>query len=451
MRRLGALTAVLAIPLLAPPAAPPVFAAAAAASTSAAGPAPDTATTRFVVAGIPVILRRVTSNDVVSANVYLLGGVRQVTDETAGIEPLLLDIAERGTARYPRAAMLRTMARLGTTVVVEPATDWTALGVRATSGTFDSTWAVMTDRLMAPTLDSADVELVRRQYASAVRQRGDSPDALVDYLADSAAFAGSAYGRSVTGTARSIAHITRAELQRYERTQMVRSRLLVIVVGNVTAEHVERLVRATLGRLPLGAYHWTLPPGTPRASSALIARQRQLPTNYILGYYHGPPASSPDYQALRLATSALSGQLFSEIRTQRNLSYAVNAPFVDRALSAGGLYVTTVSPDTVLDIMRHEIGIMQTNLIEPAALDRLVQQFITEYFLDNETDADQADFLARAELYRGDYRAADRFVDELRRVTPQDIQRVARTYMSGVVFAYVGDTAKVSRAVVGRF
>ena len=37
----------------------------------------------------------------------------------------------------------------------------------------------------------------------------------------------------------------------------------------------------------------------------------------------------------------------------------------------------------------------------------LVQQFITEYFLDNETSGAQADFLARAELYRGDYRAGD--------------------------------------------
>ena len=116
-------------------------------------PAPDTNTTRSVIDGIPVILRRVTSNDVVSANVYLLGGVRQVNDQTAGIEPFLLDVSDRGTAHYPRAALRRTMARLGTTIVVEPDIDWTAVGVRATSSTFDSTWAVMVDRLTAPRLD----------------------------------------------------------------------------------------------------------------------------------------------------------------------------------------------------------------------------------------------------------------------------------------------------------
>ena len=50
---------------------------------------------------------------------------------------------------------------------------------------------------------------------------------------------------------------------------------------------------------------------------------------------------------------------------------------------------------------------------------RLELQFITQYFLDNETDASQADFLARAQLYRGDYRYADAFVADLKSVTPE--------------------------------
>jgi zinc protease len=411
----------------------------------------DSATTEFTVAGIPVILRRVASNDVVSANVYLLGGLRQVTQRNAGIEPFLLDVSERGTAHYPRDVLLHVMARLGTSIQVDPTVDWTSLGVRATSGTFDSTWMVMADRLMEPRLDSVDVQLIREQYLSAIRQRGDSPDALLDCLADSAAYSGSPYGLPLVGTEQSISAMTSAELREYAATQMVRSRLLVVVVGNVTAAHVERLVRATLAQLPAGTYRWTLPTEPPPLTPALVARQRALPTNYILGYYHGPPASSPDYQALRLATSALSGQLFEEIRSRRNLTYAVNAPFLDRALSAGGLYVTTVAPDTVLAIMRYEVSVIQHGRVDPAALERLVQMFITQYFLDNETDADQADLLARATLYRGDYRAADRFVDELRRVTPADIQRVSQVYMRNIVFAYVGDTTRVSRAEVDAF
>ncbi len=414
--------------------------------------APDTATTKFAVAGIPVILRRVTSNEVVMANVYLLGGVRQVTDETEGIEPFLLDVSERGTRHASRDALRQTLGRLGTQISVDPDVDWTGFGIRATMTTFEATWRVLADRLMAPTLDSADVELVRQQYLSAVRQRGDSPDALVTYLADSATYTDHPYGRSLIGTERSVRGFTPTRLRQYETTQIVRSRLLVVVVGNVTRPRVERLVSETLGRLPVGSYRWTIPPAPAgRGAASLVEVSRDLPTNYILGYYRGPPANSPDYQVLRVATAALSGRLFTEVRSRRNLSYAVSAPFVDHAVSAGGLYVTTESPDTTLRIMRHEVSALQSGLLDPAALDRLVQQFITEYFLDNETNADQANFLARAELYRGDYRAADHFVDELRRVTPFDVRRVAETYMNHMTFAYVGDTTKVSRSVLGAF
>jgi zinc protease len=413
----------------------------------------DSITTRFVVSGIPVILRRNTSANVVTADVYLLGGTRQTTDQTAGIESFLLDVSEQGTKHFPKNLLRHVMATLGTSIAIDATPDWTAFGVRATPTTFDSTWVVLADRLMYPTIDSGEVELLRQQYASAVRQRRDSPDALLEYLADSVTYPHHPYGRAVAGTEESIAAITLRELKQYEATQMIRSRMLIVVVGNVDRPRVERLIQRTIAKLPLGAYVWTLPTPEPPHPSAIVTDARQLPTNYILGHFQGPPATSPDYQALRVALAVLSGRLFAVIRDERNLSYAVNAPFVERAISEGGLYVTTVAPDSVLAIMHQEVHALQTNIVDPNALERLVQQFITEYFLDNETNADQANFLARAELYRGDYRTAegDRFVAELRHVTPLDIQRVARRYMRDMSFAYVGDTSKLSPTAVQGF
>src|SRR5206468_10909618 len=42
----------------------------------------DTSTTSFEINGLKVILRRNTANDVVAANVYLLGGSQQLTPAT---------------------------------------------------------------------------------------------------------------------------------------------------------------------------------------------------------------------------------------------------------------------------------------------------------------------------------------------------------------------------------
>ncbi len=410
-----------------------------------------TLTASFEVDGVKVILRQSKANNVVAANLYLLGGARQMTAANAGIESLLLDVSDRGTKKYPRATLRRKMSRLGSEITNVQTDDWTMFGVHATTEVLDSTWAIFADRVMQPTLDPEDVALIKQQFVLGIRQRRDDPDALAEYLADSMAFTGHPYGIAVTGTEASIASLDAKALRDYQTTQFVKSRMLLVVVGDVDRAHIERLVRGTLANLPQGNYTWTPPPRLPEKSGAVVIEPRTLPTNYIVGYYSGPLANSDDYQALRIATSVLTGRMFSEIRTRQNLTYDVHAPFVDRAATAGGLYVSTASPDTTLKLMHAAVRDLQDGLLDPDGLERLEQQFLTEYFLDNETNDAQADFLARSQLYRGDYKAADKFVEELKSVTPEAVRRVARKYMKGIRFAYVGDPSQLNKDLITSF
>ena len=411
----------------------------------------DTATTSFDVNGLKVIVRRNTANDVIAARLYLLGGTQQLTPAIQGIEALLLRASERGTKNFPREAVRHQTARLGGTIIIQPADDWTVFGFTTTRTAFDSTWAILADRLMAPALDSIDVELVRARMISDIRAAENSPDPLVDRLADSLAYVGHVYGFTPTGTESTLGSITLSELRRYQATQMVTSRMLLVVVGNVDRAHIEQLVQSTLAQLPRGNYTWSAPKQPAKLGRALVVREAALPTNYIRGYYAGPTAREPDYQALRVASAVLSGRFFTEIRSRRNLSYEVESPFIERAIASGGVYVTTVDPNTTLQLMRSEIDRLQRELVDPRGLGRLVQQFITDYFLKNETNGDQATFLARAQIYQGDYRAAGHFVDQLRRVRPEDVRRVARDYMHDFRFVYLGRPDLVSRALLEQF
>lgn len=410
-----------------------------------------TMTSSFDVDGIRVILRHSDANNVVAANLYLLGGARQVTAANAGIEPLLLEVSDRGTRKYPRATLRRKMSLLGSVITTAPSDDWTMFGVRTSREVFDSTWAIFADRVMQPTLDPADVALIKSQFISGIRQRRDDPDALAEHLADSIAFAGHPYGVPIVGTEASISPIDAKALRDYHASQFVKSRMLLVVVGNVDRAHIEKLLRGTLTKLPQGSYTWSLPPRIPERNSTVVIEERELPTNYILGYFSGPLANTQDYHALRIATSVLTGRMFSEIRTRQNLTYDVHSPFLDKAASAGGLYVSTVAPDTTLRLMHRAIRELQEGLLDPDGLEKLEQQFLTEYFLDNETNDAQANFLARAHLYRGDYRTADRFVEELKSVTPEAVRRVARLYMKGIQFAYVGDPRRLRRDLITQF
>lgn len=411
----------------------------------------DTGTVSFEVNGLHVILRRNTANDVVVANMYLLGGTQQLSPATQGIEMLLLNSSERGTKRFPGAAARQIPARLGSVFELSGDEDWTVFGMRTVRSTFDSTFAVFADRIAEPTLDSAEVELTRARMLSQDRFSENNPDALVQRLADSLTFVGHPYGFDPDGTTSSLFSLTLQQIRNYQSTQMVTSRMLLVVVGNVDRARVEELVQRTLGQLPRGTYAWRPPGAPPHLGRALLVREEQLPTNYLLGYYVGPSARDPDYAALRVATAVLSGRFFTEIRSRRNLSYEVDAPFLERAISSGGVYVTTVSPDTTLQLMHTEITRLKDELIDPQGLDRLVEQFLTEYFLKNETNGDQASFLARAQIYQGDYRLASRFVADLRKVTPEDVQRVARKYMHDFRFVYLGNRAALNQQLLSMF
>ena len=70
------------------------------AATNAAFAQRDTATSSYTVNGVRVIQRR-TNTNIVVANLYLLGGVRQATARTAGIESFLLAVSERGSCSSP--------------------------------------------------------------------------------------------------------------------------------------------------------------------------------------------------------------------------------------------------------------------------------------------------------------------------------------------------------------
>lgn len=419
-------------------------------AVSPPSPRHDSSTTEFTVGGVKVIHRPGAANLVVM-NLYLLGGVRNITSSTAGLEPVYLAVSEQGTERYPKDALRRAMARTGSSIAIDASEDWTLFGIRTTTDVLDSVWSIYTDRLLRPRLDPTDIDFVRNQLVSGLRQIGENPNALLARVADSLAFQGHAYTLSPTGSESSIKAITRESLLRWKQEQLVKSRLLLVVVGDIPRSKIERMVASSISTLPQGNYTWTMPDTVSARPSSLTVVPRTLPTNYLSGTYRGPRANEKDAAALRVASAVLSGQFFSEIRSKNNLTYDASANYRDQALISGTLFITTTLPDSALKLMREQVQLLQNVNIPTRALAPLIQQFLTEYFLNNETSTAQADFLARAALYMGDWRAAGRFMSDLHAVTGEDVRRVARRYFRNIQWVYVGDPSRISRRLAESF
>jgi zinc protease len=433
-----------AAPVSAVAAYAPGFALDAAPSAPALVPAlaADTSTTEYTVGGVRVIHRQLAAHDVVAVNLYLLGGSAVLDSATAGIEAMLLRASEYGTAGFPGRDARLALGRTGSRIVIAPGPDWTLYGFRGLRADFDSTWAVFADRLMRPSLEPADVEIVRGRMLRALRNAGTHPDAIVRQLAAEKAFAGHPYANDPEGSEASLTGITPDALRAWHAREVTTSRLLLVVVGNVDRARVEAAVGRTLAGLPRGDYAWRSPPAWAPARTTVTAHGRRVPTNYVIGYFGGPTSDSRDYLPFRIATEILGGVAFSDIRTS-GLSYAASAPFLDRAATGGGVYVTTTRPDSAVRIFNNTMTMLKDNVVSRSILQRYYRGFITEYYALNESASAQASFLARHQLLRGDWRLAGRYMEELRGVQGSDIRRVARNYMKNIQYAYVGNLETV--------
>jgi len=445
-RLLGACTAALAVACAHAP--PPESAMSVITAEGRLAPL-DSVTVSYDVAGIRVIQRPNYANDAVAVNIYLLGGTRQLTAATQGIESLLLHGGEYGTQKYPGGDWRTAWGLTGSRIVVDPEADWTVYGFRGIRQEFDSSWDAFADRLMHPTLSSSSLAIFRARLVAESRLANDDPDAYIEKLADSVAFIGQPYGLNPDGTEATLAALDSATVGRYE-DQIVKSRLLLVVVGNVTRVQVEAAVSRTLAALPTGNYTWTLPSVPNASNSSINLRWRVLPTNYVVGIFRGPDAASPSSPAFRVALALLSSAMTNAIREERGLSYAANAIWIERGATAGAVYVSTAAPTTVLPLISKQMDLIR-HIPGSVNLHNFTDQFIVEYFADNMTDAAQADFLARAQLYQGDYRRASQAMEDLRHVSAGDVRDAATRYFNHIHFVYLGDTTRVSRKLFTGF
>ena len=174
---------------------------------------------------------------------------------------------------------------------------------------------------------------------------------------------------------------------------------------------------------------------------------RALPTNYIQGFFAAPSLTSPDIYAMRVASSLLRDRVFEEVRVKRNLSYAPDAFLRNQAANVGGLYVTAVDANQSVKLMLTEISKLQQQPVRADEIQAVVAQYLTTYYMGQETNAAQAGELAQYELIGGGWRTSTDFLEKLTAVTPSDVQRVAQKYMRNIRFVVLGNPQSVDTGV----
>jgi zinc protease len=401
----------------------------------------------FEVNGLKVLLKRREGSLTVAAGLFVRGGSTNINADNAGIETLMLSVATEATTNFPRATMRRELSRMGTVIGSSSNNDYSVVSLATTRMHFDRSWQIFTDVVLRPSFTPEDVSLVQKRLIVSLSDDTDNPDVYLQKLQDRAAYIGHPYVNSTSGTMESVAKLTPEALRSYHTKVMETSRLLLVIVGDLNPADIRERVTATFGKLPRGAYKAEVVQQLAFDKSTVEVTQRDLPTNYVQGLFTAPSLTSPDIYAMRVASSMLRDRVFEEVRVKRNLSYAPDAFLRTQAANVGGLYVTAVDANQSIRVMLSEIARLQTQPVGSDDIHAVIAQYLTQYYLGQETNAAQAGELAQYELIGGGWRNSVDFLEKLNAVTPADIQRVSQKYMKNIRFVVLGNPRSVDPTV----
>lgn len=403
----------------------------------------DSVTVSYELDGLRVLHHR-SKDATFSAGIYLLGGSQLMTRETQGIENLYLTASNYGTADFPGEEARKALARTGSSVYIDAGYDWTEFGASGLTGDFEATWALLTSRLLRPTLDSTAMNIARLRLLTRVRARMNSPGAQAYALAESLAYLDHPYALNPGGSEASLQALTADDLRAYAKAQLVKTRMLVVVVGDISREALDAHLTKSFAALPRGSFEWKLPPAVTATAAATATVDRRIPTNHMAAYIHGPQISSEEYPAFEYSMGILSNFVSSVIREREGLSYAAGVSVVPRGASGAVITVSTTQPDSVAKLLNLLLDSYESDLRFPNwVLKEAADNFKQQYLFGMESSASHADMLARAYLYNGDHLAAVRRASVMAAVRSPDFRRAVRTHAKNLQFGFVGDTTKV--------
>jgi zinc protease len=399
-------------------------------------------TSEFITTnGLKTIHRYIPENESVSVQIYFRGGSRNLTEKNAGIETLLWEAAQNGTKNFSKGQLNREIARMGTVVASASGYDYSVVALKSVRQHFDRSWQLLTDILINPTFDEKEVALEREQMMDALRQEKDDPDVYVKLASNQLMYRAHPYVNPPDGTVESIGNLKADDLRKYHASQLITSRMLIVVVGNITLEELRRKVDLSFGKLPKGDYQPASTAGFQSASKPdLKVISREVPTAHIRGVFAAPALGDKDYAAMFICQEII-GQIFHfEVRQRRNLSYAPLAELSSTGSNTGSISVTTARPNEAIEVMLNIIdNFGQRKIIDDRYMPEIIGDLLTGYYQKMETSDSQAARLGEYELIGGGWRRSLTWLEDLRRVTADDLQRVARTYLKNFQFAAIGN------------
>ena len=389
------------------------------ANTGAFAQASKQVAEEVMVDGVKLIFKP-SLNKIVSARMFIRGGVSNYQKAQEGIEALALQVATTGgTQQYSKEKYFEELEKVGASIAGTSTFDYGNVSLSCVNSTFDKVWPLFADAIMNPSFTEEEFSKIKEQSISTNKENQSNPDAYIQQMIMLDAFANLDYSKRPAGTEESMEKLTAAESRDYLKSVINKKQVFFVVVGNVNKADLIEKVRAMVKGMPEGKY---------------VANSS--------GLLNAPVGMSEEGYAMRLAYSIFSNRMFDEIRTKRGLSYAPYAMYRGGKSPYAGMVVSTTDPNASVQVMIDEVKKLKTvGFSEKEVLDEK-SGFVTSYFMQQETNSGQTQSLGSNEIY-GNWQNSITIVDKIKNVKAKQVNEAFKKYATGIRWSYLGDKSKL--------
>lgn len=411
-------------------------------------PGPDNLRRVELGNGIVVLVYENHASPSVVVRGHLRAGALFDPVDQPGLAGFTAAMLEEGTAARSFQEIAEQTERVGAAVSFGAGVHLVNFSAKGLSEDLKLLLDIVSDILQHPTFPKAQLEKVRGEILTALRERQDSTQAMASLNFRKLAYRGHPYGRDSMGTIQSVMAIRRRDLEKFYRACYWPEGMQVAIVGDVKVEETVALVEKFLGAwsVPGVPPAFVIPPVKPlnRTQRKHVRMKNKVQSDIVLGA-PALPRTHPDFLAAEVADVILGefglmGRLGEVVRDQLGLAYYARTQL--EAAPGPGAWVcyAGVNPqnvETAVEAMLAELKRLQTEPVAANELDDVKDYMTGSQPLRLESNDGIAAALLDMEFYQLGLDYLQRLPSLIRAITPAQVQAAAQKYLSTEHYALV--------------
>ncbi|MFN6464722.1 MAG: pitrilysin family protein [Nostoc sp. DedVER02] len=394
--------------------------------------------------GLTVLTKEVHTAPVVSVQVWYKVGSRNEVKGENGISHQLEHLMFKGTTARP-VQFGRLFSALGSQFNAFTSYDETAYFGTVQRDRLEALLTLEADRMENSLVGPEQLKSEKRVVISELQGYENSPSYRLDRAVMRDAFPTRAYGLSVGGTKADVEKFTVEQVRNYYQTYYSPDNATLIITGDFATEPVLKVVKETYGKLTKRGSEEkrtreNVAPSSPVASTtkkAPIVLKQPGSAALLQAVYPLPDIKHPDVPAIDVMDAILTGGRSSRLYqalVESGLASSVSGGAAE--LIEPGWYdiSATAAPGQELgkiaQVLQESLEKLQQQPVTTEELNRAKTQLQASYILGNQDITSQATQLGYNETIAGDYRFIEQYLAAIAKVTPAQVQKVAKTYLN---------------------